>query len=134
MPHLFEPFPLRSVTLRNRIGVSPMCMYSAADGVMNDWHLVHLGARAVGGAAVVITEATAVEPRGRISAKDLGVWSDAHVEGLARVARFVEGGKTDLLEMHIRTGVLHWGQQPEVIEAADEAWRRGQDVRLGRKR
>lgn len=89
MPHLFDPFTLRGVTLRNRIGVSPMCQYSADGGIANDWHLVHLGARAVGGAGLVIVEATAVEARGRISPHDLGLWSDAHVEPLARVARFM---------------------------------------------
>jgi 2,4-dienoyl-CoA reductase-like NADH-dependent reductase (Old Yellow Enzyme family) len=88
--HLFSPLPLRSVTLRNRIAVSPMCQYSAVDGRANDWHLVHLGARAVGGAGLVIFEATAVEPRGRISPADLGLWEDAQVEPLARVVRFVE--------------------------------------------
>jgi 2,4-dienoyl-CoA reductase-like NADH-dependent reductase (Old Yellow Enzyme family) len=88
--HLFEPLPLRSVTLRNRIAVSPMCMYSAQDGRANDWHLVHLGARAAGGAGLVVFEATAVEARGRISPADLGLWEDAQVEPLARVVRFVE--------------------------------------------
>ena len=90
MPPLFSPFPLRSVTLRNRIGVSPMCMYSATDGLMNDWHLVHLGARAVGGAGLVIVEATAVSPEGRITPDDAGLWSDAHVEPLARINRFMK--------------------------------------------
>jgi 2,4-dienoyl-CoA reductase-like NADH-dependent reductase (Old Yellow Enzyme family) len=89
--HLFSPLPLRSVTLRNRIAVSPMCQYSAVDGRANDWHLVHLGARAVGGAALVVFEATAVEPRGRISPSDLGLWEDGQLEPLARVVRFVEG-------------------------------------------
>ena len=90
MPHLFDPLTLRGVTLRNRIGVSPMCQYSAVDGFANDWHLVHLGSRAVGGAGLVMTEATAVEARGRISPSDLGIWSDAHVPPLARIARFVK--------------------------------------------
>lgn len=90
MAHLFEPFTLRGVTLRNRIGVSPMCQYSSEDGFANDWHLVHLGSRAVGGAGLVIAEATAVEPRGRISPCDLGIWSDAHAEALARVAHFMK--------------------------------------------
>lgn len=89
MPSLFDPLTLRGVTLRNRIGVSPMCEYSSTDGFANDWHLVHLGSRAVGGAGLVIVEATAVEPRGRISPQDTGIWSDAHVEPLARIARFV---------------------------------------------
>jgi 2,4-dienoyl-CoA reductase-like NADH-dependent reductase (Old Yellow Enzyme family) len=89
MPHLFESFTLRGVTLRNRIGVSPMCQYSSEDGFANDWHLVHLGSRAVGGAGLVIVEATAVEPRGRISPCDLGIWSDTHAQALARVAHFI---------------------------------------------
>ncbi len=89
MPHLFEPLVLRGVTLRNRIGVSPMCQYSAEDGMANDWHLVHLGARAVGGAGLVVAEATAVEARGRISPQDLGIWSDAHIPPLARIAAFI---------------------------------------------
>jgi 2,4-dienoyl-CoA reductase-like NADH-dependent reductase (Old Yellow Enzyme family) len=87
---LLDPFPLRGVTLRNRVGVSPMCQYSSADGFANDWHLVHLGSRAVGGAGLVMAEATAVEARGRISPQDLGIWSDAHVAPLARIAVFVE--------------------------------------------
>ena len=90
MSHLFAPFTLKSVTLRNRIGVSPMCMYSSDDGVANDWHLVHLGARAAGGAALVIAEATAVSPEGRISPGDAGLWADRHVEPLARINRFVK--------------------------------------------
>lgn len=89
MPHLFEPLTIRGVTLRNRIGVSPMCQYSSVDGFATDWHLVHLGSRAVGGAALVPTEATAIEPRGRISPVDLGIWDDRHVEMLARIAQFV---------------------------------------------
>src|SRR5512143_4170994 len=87
---LFAPLPVRGVTLRNRVAVSPMCQYSAVDGLANDWHLVHLGARAVGGAGLVVFEATGVEARGRISPADLGLWNDAQVEPLARVVRFVE--------------------------------------------
>jgi 2,4-dienoyl-CoA reductase-like NADH-dependent reductase (Old Yellow Enzyme family) len=90
MPHLFEPLPLKSVTLRNRIGVSPMCMYSSENGVANDWHLVHLGARAAGGAGLVIAEATAVSPEGRISPGDAGIWADEHVEPIARINRFIK--------------------------------------------
>jgi 2,4-dienoyl-CoA reductase-like NADH-dependent reductase (Old Yellow Enzyme family) len=90
VPHLFEPLTLRSVTLPNRVGVSPMCEYSCEDGFASDWHLVHLGSRAVGGAGLVIAEATAVEARGRITASDLGLWKDAHGEFLSRIARFVE--------------------------------------------
>lgn len=90
MSRLFEPFTLRGVTLRNRIGVSPMCQYSSTQGLANDWHLVHLGSRAVGGAALVMVEATAVEARGRISPHDMGLWGDEHIEPLARVVRCVE--------------------------------------------
>jgi 2,4-dienoyl-CoA reductase-like NADH-dependent reductase (Old Yellow Enzyme family) len=86
---LLSPLTLRGVTLRNRIVMSPMCQYSAEEGLCNDWHLVHLGSRAVGGAALVMVEATAVTRDGRISPADLGIWSDAHVEPLARIARFV---------------------------------------------
>ena len=84
--HLFAPLTLRGVTLRNRIGMSPMCQYSAEDGLPTDWHLVHLASRAVGGVGLVLVEATAVEPRGRITPHDLGIWSDAHGEALARLA------------------------------------------------
>jgi 2,4-dienoyl-CoA reductase-like NADH-dependent reductase (Old Yellow Enzyme family) len=90
VPQLFDPLTLRGVTLPNRVGVSPMCEYSSEDGFANDWHLVHLGSRAVGGAALVMSEAAAVEDRGRITPADLGIWKDAHVEPLARIVRFVE--------------------------------------------
>ena len=86
---LFTPLALRSVTLRNRIGMSPMCQYSAVDGRVGDWHVVHYGARAVGGVGLVIVEAAGVEARGRISAADVGIWEDGQVEPLARVARVV---------------------------------------------
>src|SRR5512138_1415115 len=100
--HLFSPLALGSVSLRNRIAVSPMCQYSATDGRANDWHLVHLGARAVGGAGLVVFEATGVEPRGRISPADLGLWDDGQVEPLARIVRFVEaqGAAPALLLAH----------------------------------
>lgn len=87
--HLFEPMSLRDVKLRNRIVVSPMCEYSAIDGIPQAWHLVHLGSRAVGGAGLVITEATAVEARGRISPADTGIWSDAQAEAWAPIASFI---------------------------------------------
>ena len=90
MPHLFEPLTVRGITLRNRIGVSPMCQYSYEDGFSNDWQVVHLGSRAVGGAGLVMTEAMAVEPRGRITHADAGIWSDAHVEPLIRVTHAVK--------------------------------------------
>lgn len=91
MPHLFEALSLRRVRLSNRIIVSPMCEYSSVDGFANEWHFVHLGSRAVGGAAVVFTEATAVTPEGRISPDDLGIWSDRHAEAIAPIVRFVHG-------------------------------------------
>ena len=86
---LFSPLNLRSLTLRNRVVVSPMCQYSSDDGHANDWHLIHLGSRAVGGAALVFTEATAVEASGRISPQDLGIWKDEHVPMLRRIAQAV---------------------------------------------
>jgi 2,4-dienoyl-CoA reductase-like NADH-dependent reductase (Old Yellow Enzyme family) len=89
MAHHFDPLPIRSVTLANRVFVSPMCEYSSADGFANDWHFVHLGGRAVGGAGLVFTEATAVTPEGRISPEDLGIWKDEHIEMLERIVRFV---------------------------------------------
>lgn len=89
MASLFESLTIRSVRLKNRIIVSPMCQYSSTDGFINDWHLVHLGSRAVGGAAAVMTEATAVSPGGRISPGDLGIWKDEHIEGLKRVTDFI---------------------------------------------
>ena len=88
MAALFSPFQMRDVTLRNRIALSPMCEYSSIDGFANDWHVVHLGSRAVGGAALVLTEAIAVTAEGRISPQDLGIWKDEHIEVLARIARF----------------------------------------------
>jgi len=89
MADLFSPLAIRGITLRNRIAVSPMCEYSSVDGFANDWHMVHLGSRAVGGAGLVLTEAAAVEARGRISPADLGIYRDAHVETLERITRFI---------------------------------------------
>jgi 2,4-dienoyl-CoA reductase-like NADH-dependent reductase (Old Yellow Enzyme family) len=88
MSALFSPFQLRELTLKNRVVVSPMCEYSSVDGFANDWHVVHLGSRAVGGAALVLTEAIAVTADGRISPDDLGIWKDEHIEQLARIAAF----------------------------------------------
>lgn len=89
MSNLFDPLAVRGVTFRNRIAVSPMCQYSSTDGYATDWHLVHLGSRAVGGAALVMTEAAAVLPEGRISPQDLGIWDDGHIEMLSRIVRFI---------------------------------------------
>jgi 2,4-dienoyl-CoA reductase-like NADH-dependent reductase (Old Yellow Enzyme family) len=90
MPNLFSPITIRNIEFKNRIAVSPMCQYSSADGFANDWHLVHLGSRAVGGAGLIIFEASAVSPDGRISPADLGIWKDDHVEGLERIVKFIE--------------------------------------------
>jgi 2,4-dienoyl-CoA reductase-like NADH-dependent reductase (Old Yellow Enzyme family) len=89
--HLFSPITFRKVTLPNRIAVSPMCEYSSVDGFANDWHLVHLGSRAVGGAGLVLTEATAVLPEGRITPNDLGLWKDEHIAPLKRIVEFIHG-------------------------------------------
>ena len=89
MPHLFDPLTIRDLKFANRVFVSPMCEYSSRDGCANDWHFVHLGSRAVGGAGLVLTEATAVLPEGRISPQDLGIWSDDHVEPLRRIVSFI---------------------------------------------
>src|ERR1700742_3118013 len=85
---LFSSFRLRSVSFANRIGVSPMCQYSAVDGFANDWHMVHLGSRAQGGAGLVMLEASAVIPEGRITPDDLGIYKDEHIPGLARIVEF----------------------------------------------
>ena len=93
MSKLLSPLKIKDLTFRNRVAISPMCMYSAVDGFANDWHLVHLGSRAVGGAALIIQEATAVSPEGRISPGDLGIYNDAHIEMLSRVNRFIHEHK-----------------------------------------
>ncbi len=89
MSKLFSPLTLRSITLKNRIAVSPMCQYSSVDGFASDWHLAHLGSRAVGGAGLVFTEAAAVSSEGRISPDDLGIWKDEHIEMLQRITSFI---------------------------------------------
>src|SRR6202161_3712743 len=89
MIHLFDPLAIRDIQFANRVFVSPMCQYSSDNGSANDWHFVHLGSRAVGGAGLVFTEAAAVLPEGRISPQDLGIWGDQHIEPLARIVRFI---------------------------------------------
>src|SRR6266481_3916546 len=89
MAGLFDPLAIREVKFANRVFVSPMCQYSSRDGYANDWHFVHLGSRAVGGAGLVLTEATAVLPEGRISPQDLGIWADEHIEMLSRIVSFI---------------------------------------------
>jgi 2,4-dienoyl-CoA reductase-like NADH-dependent reductase (Old Yellow Enzyme family) len=125
--NLFDALQLRGVTFRNRIFVSPMCQYSSDDGFANDWHLVHLGGRAVGGAALVLTEATAVLPGGRISPQDLGIWRDEHVEPLARIVRFVhgQGGHAGMQLAHAgRKGSTYrpWAGRAGSVAPADGGW------------
>ena len=106
MSHLFEPLKLRDIVLRNRIGIPPMCQYSASDGMAANWHYVHYGSRAVGGAALMIIEATAVTPEGRISPGDLGLWQDRQIEPLARIAQFAQ--EQGCVDMHIlKRDILH---------------------------
>src|SRR5450759_5990584 len=102
--HLMTPLSIREITLRNRIAVSPMCQYSSEDGFAGDWHLVHLGSRAVGGAGLVCMEATAVAPRGRITLGDTGIWSPEHIEFLARITRFLhsQGAAAAVSYTHLR--------------------------------
>lgn len=117
---LLSPLEIRGVRLRNRIVMSPMCQYCAHDGLPDDWHLVHLGSRAVGGAALVIAEATAVTPEGRITPGDLGIWSDDHVEPFRRIARFLHSqGSVSGIQL------AHAGRKA----SCDVPWRGG--ARLG---
>lgn len=90
MPDLFSEFALKDVHLKNRIAVSPMCQYSATDGLANDWHRVHLGGLASGGSGLIVAEATAVTPEGRITPGCLGLWNDAQAQALAPISRFIE--------------------------------------------
>jgi 2,4-dienoyl-CoA reductase-like NADH-dependent reductase (Old Yellow Enzyme family) len=122
MPRLFEPLTLRSITLGNRIWVSPMCQYSSEDGLPNDWHLVHLGSRAVGGAGLVMIEASGVSPEGRITAWDSGLWSDAHADAFARIVSFI----------HAQNSVAgiqlaHAGRKA----STDKPWRGGRPIEDG---
>ena len=126
MALLFEPMQLRSIELKNRIVVSPMCQYSAWDGFANDWHLVHLGSHAVGGAALVFSEATAVSPEGRISHEDLGIWKDGHVEMLKRITSFIEkqGAVPGMQLAHAGRKASHhspW-QGGKALTTAEGAW------------
>ncbi len=127
MPGLFDALRLRGVTFGSRIFVSPMCQYSSEDGFANDWHLVHLGTRAAGGAALVFTEATAVTPEGRISPEDLGIWKDEHVEPLARIVRFVheQGSQAGMQLAHAgRKGSTYrpWAGKKGSVAPADGGW------------
>lgn len=126
MSHLFSPLQLRSITLRNRIAVSPMCEYSSEDGFANDWHLVHLGSRAVGGAGLVFTEATAVSPEGRISIQDLGIWKDEHIPMLQKITTFIEaqGAVPGIQLAHAgrKASTLRPWDGNGILPAADGGW------------
>jgi 2,4-dienoyl-CoA reductase-like NADH-dependent reductase (Old Yellow Enzyme family) len=126
--HLFSPLQLRDLRLRHRICVSPMCQYSSVDGFANDWHLVHLGSRAVGGAALIVTEATAVLPEGRISPEDLGLWKDAQIEMLAKIFRFIEqqGAVAGMQLAHAgrkASTAAPWKKGQHVVAEKDGGWR-----------
>jgi 2,4-dienoyl-CoA reductase-like NADH-dependent reductase (Old Yellow Enzyme family) len=126
MAHLFEPLKLRDITLSNRIGIPPMCQYSAQDGVAQDWHFVHYGSRAVGGAALMIVEATAVAPEGRISPGDMGLWGEQHVAPLARIVRFaLEQGCVPAIQLaHAgRKASVALGWQPQrTLDESEGGW------------
>ncbi|MBT6510645.1 MAG: NADH:flavin oxidoreductase/NADH oxidase [Rhodospirillaceae bacterium] len=126
MADLFDPLTLRGLTIRNRTGISPMCQYASTDGFVNDWHLVNLGSRAVGGAGLVIAEASGVEARGRITPGCLGIWKDEHVEGLARMAAFCKdhGAATAMQIAHAgRKASVHTPWDGDFSLSPDEgAW------------
>ena len=122
MTHLFDPLQIKDITLRNRVGVSPMCQYSYTDGFSNDWQVVHLGTRAVGGAGLIIAEATAVEARGRITPFDVGIWRDEHIEPLRRVVKVIkENGAVPGIQ------IAHAGRKACV----GQPWTGGKPVQAG---
>ena len=122
MSKLFTPLQIKNLVLKNRIIVSPMCQYSATDGFANNWHLVHLGSRAVGGAAVVIQEATAVSPEGRITYGDLGLWKDEHVAPLKNIIDFIhENGSIAGIQL------AHAGRKA----SCEKPWLGGKQIKEG---
>lgn len=128
MPHLFSPLKIKNIEFKNRIVVSPMCEYSSEDGFANDWHLVHLGAFAVGGASLVITEATAVSPEGRISPGDLGIWKDEHVEKLKQITDFIHqhDGHAGIQLAHAGRKASHdipWHGGKQIPSTAEGGWK-----------
>jgi 2,4-dienoyl-CoA reductase-like NADH-dependent reductase (Old Yellow Enzyme family) len=127
VPQLFEPITLRSLTVRNRVWLAPMCQYSAVDGVPSDWHLVHLGARATGGFGLVLTEASAVLPEGRISPEDAGIWNDEQAEAWRRIVDFVHGQGAPIGVQLAHAGrkastYRPWAAESGTIPAADGGW------------
>jgi 2,4-dienoyl-CoA reductase-like NADH-dependent reductase (Old Yellow Enzyme family) len=126
--NLFESIQIRDIVFRNRIAVSPMCEYSSEDGFANEWHLIHLGSRAVGGAGAVLTEANAVVAEGRISPSDLGIWKDAHIENLERIVRFVKGqgavAGTQLAHAGFKASTdIPWRKTGQPVPVAEGGWR-----------
>lgn len=128
MSDLFSPLKIKNIEFRNRIAVSPMCEYSSVDGFANDWHLVHLGSRAVGGAALVISEATAVSHEGRISPGDLGIWKDEHIEKLKQITGFVHehGAVAGVQLAHAGRKASHevpWRGNKQIPSANENGWK-----------
>ncbi len=127
MPKLFEPLTLRSLTLRNRVWLSPMCQYSATDGVPDDWHLVHLGARATGGFGLILTEAAAVTADGRISPQDAGIWNDEQARAWGRIVDFVHGQGTAIGVQLAHAGrkastYRPWAEASGSVPSSDGGW------------
>ena len=127
MPHLFSPIKIKGVELKNRIVVSPMCQYSSTDGFANNWHLVHLGSRAVGGAGLIITEATAVSPEGRISFADLGIWKNEHISKLKEMTNFIEeqGSVAGVQLAHAGRKASHqqpWNGGKQILPTDENGW------------
>lgn len=125
--HLFTPLKLSGLTLPNRVAVSPMCQYSSEDGFANDWHLVHLGSRAVGGAGLLFTEASAVTPEGRITPNDLGIWKDEHIEFLSRIVRFAHSQGTRMGVQLAHAGrkasmSRPWDGEERLLGPAEQGW------------
>jgi len=128
MTHLFTPLKIKNTEFKNRIMVSPMCEYSSSDGFANDWHLVHLGSFAVGGASLIITEATAVSPEGRISPGDLGIWKDEHIDKLKQINNFIHGqGSLSAVQLaHAGRKASHnlpWKGGAQIPSIAEEGWK-----------
>lgn len=128
MASLFSPLKVKNIELKNRIAVSPMCEYSSVDGFANDWHLIHLGSRAVGGAALIITEATAVSPEGRISPGDLGIWKDQHIEKLKQITGFIHqnGAIAGIQLAHAGRKASHdvpWAGNKQIPSGKENGWK-----------
>src|SRR5436853_3980538 len=128
MSGLFDSLAIGDLTFANRVFVSPMCQYSSVDGYANDWHLVHLGSRAVGGAGLVMTEATAVLPEGRISPQDLGIWADEHIEMLGRIVSFIpeQGSIAGMQLAHAgrKASTRRPWEAPGAIPEAEGGWKK----------